>query len=491
MRQLLSILLFLTPLIFGNSLSAIARPQPNIILIFTDDQGYNDLGCFGSQTIKTPHLDRMAEEGLILTSFYAQPVCGVSRAALMTGSYPIRVAEPNNIKQLHTVPHPKEITIAETLKDAGYATALIGKWHLAGGPKKPDNSYDPNLIPNAQGFDYFYGTPRFNGFTVYVDDTPVRSKIFRNETVVVEAVQSWDHITQDYTREALQWIEQKKDQPFFLYLAHNLPHVPVGASEAFKGKSKYGPYGDTIEEIDWSSGQILAKLKELNLDENTLIIFTSDNGPWIEATRYVGEKPSDKPFIPLNHSGSALPLRGWKMSTWDGGCRVPFIARWPGKIAPGRKSDELLTTLDLLPTFAAIGGASLPDRKIDGLNASDFLFGNTKDSPREDYFYYSGCLLTGVRSGSWKLVVPRPNNPSGTGWWGRLIEEVSEIQLFDLDHDMAEASNVASFHPDIVQSLMKRIEWARDELGDIDKTGSGARFLDEGERRLQVPIAVK
>jgi arylsulfatase A-like enzyme len=491
MRHLLPTLLIISTLLTGISVSAIARSQPNIILIFTDDQGYNDLGCFGSKTIKTPHLDRMAEEGLILTSFYAQPVCGVSRAALMTGSYPIRVAEPDNVKQLHTVPHPEEITMAETLKTAGYATALIGKWHLAGNPKGPDNSFDSSLMPNAQGFDYFYGTPRFNGFTVYVEDTPVRSRIYRNEEVVVEAVESWDHITQDYTREALQWIEQNKDQPFFLYLAHNLPHVPVGASEAFKGKSEYGPYGDTIEEIDWSSGQILGKLKELNLDENTLVVFTSDNGPWIEATRYVGGKPSDKPFIPLDHSGSALPLRGWKMSAWDGGCRVPFIARWPGRIPPGRTSDELLSTLDLLPTFAAVGEATLPKRKIDGLDATDFLVGKTEASPREDYFYYSGCLLTGVRSGHWKLVVPRPNNPSGTGWWGRLIEEVPEVQLFDLNHDMAEASNVASFHPDIVQSLLKRIEWAREELGDIDKTGSGARFFDKGERTLQVPIVAK
>ncbi len=465
--------------------------QPNIILIFTDDQGYQDLGCFGSKTIKTPHLDRMAKEGLMLTSFYAQPVCGVSRAALMTGSYPIRVAEPNNIKQLHTVPHPEEITIAETLQEAGYATALIGKWHLAGNPKEPNNAYDSELMPNAQGFDYFYGTPRFNGFTVYVEDTPVRSRIYRNEEVVVEAVESWDHITQDYTREALQWIDKNQDQPFFIYLAHNLPHVPVGASEGFKGKSEYGPYGDTIEEIDWSSGQILAKLKELNLDENTLVVFTSYNGPWIEPTRFSNGRGTDKPFIPLDHSGSALPLRGLKMSAWDGGSRVPFIARWPGKIPAGTQSDQLLATLDLFPTFAGIAGAKLPDRTLDWHDATDFLFGETKSSPRQDYFYYSGCLLTGVRSGDWKLVLPRPSNPSGTGWWGRMIEAVPEVHLFDLKRDLAEANNVASVHPEIVESLMKRIEWAREELGDLDHTGSCARFFDEGERRLQSPIASK
>lgn len=489
MKHSLIILLFFSSHFFF-AIGANAATKPNIILIFTDDQGYNDLGCFGSQKIKTPHLDRMAEEGLMLTSFYAQPVCGVSRGALMTGSYPIRIAEPNNVKLLHTVPHPKEVTMAETLREAGYATALIGKWHLAGNPKGPDNSFQTELMPNAQGFDYFYGTPRFNGFTTYVEDTPMRSRIMRNEEVVVEAVESWDHITQDYTRESLQWIEQHKGQPFFLYLAHNLPHVPVGASEGFKGKSEYGPYGDTIEEIDWSSGQILAKLKELGIDQNTLVIFTSDNGPWIEPTHAPrGAAADGKPFIPLDHSGSALPLRGWKMSAWDGGSRVPFIARWPGKIASGGKSDQLLSTMDLFPTFATLAKAKLPKWEIDGRDATNFLLGQTDTSPRDDYFYYSGCLLTGVRSGKWKLVLPRSGNPDGTGWWGRLIEKIPEVQLFNLDLDPSEAWNLAAAHPDVVKSLMKRIDWAREELGDIDQTGSGARFFDKGERKLQVPLA--
>lgn len=467
-------------------------PRPNIILIFTDDQGYNDLGCFGSQKIKTPHLDRMAREGLMLTSFYAQPVCGVSRASLMTGSYPIRVGEPGNVKRLHTVLHPEEVTMAETLKSAGYATAIIGKWHLAGDPSRPANEFNPELMPNAQGFDYFYGTPRFNGFTVYVDDTPMRSRIMRNEEVVVEAVESWDHITQSYTREALQWIEEHQEEPFFLYLAHNLPHVPVGASENFKGKSDYGPYGDTIEEIDWSSGQIFAKLKELGLDENTLVIFTSDNGPWIEPTHAPrGNKRDNEPFIPLDHSGSALPLRGWKMSAWDGGSRVPFIARWPGQISAGSKSDELLSTMDLLPTFARLAGAELPTWEIDGRDASQFLRGETTTSPREDYFYYAGCMLTGVRAGNWKLVLAREGNPAGTGWWGRLIETVPTLQLYNLDQDPAEASNLAHVYPDIVQSLLTRIDTARTELGDLRITGTGARFHDPGPRQLQVPLKPK
>lgn len=461
---------------------AAKRDQPNIILIFTDDQGYEDLGCFGSKTIKTPVLDQMAREGLRLTNFYAQPVCGVSRAALMTGSYPIRVAEPDNVKQLHTVPHPQEVTMAEVLKSAGYATGIIGKWHLVN--KMKGGKLDPETMPNAQGFDYFFGTPVFNGYTVFVEDVAMRVPLLRNKEVIVEGVESWDNITADYTKEAIDYIEQNKDGPFFLYLAHNMPHIPVGASEDFKGKSEYGPYGDTIEEIDWSTGQILEKLKALGIDDNTLVVFTSDNGPWVETTR--GMKPDGRPFIPRDHSGSAAPLRGWKMSTWDGGSKVPFIARWPEKIAAGRVSDEILSTMDLLPSFAHLAGAELPaDRTIDGHDATGFLLGKSETSPRDDYFYYSGCLLTGVRHDQWKLVLPRPGNPPGTGWWGRMIEEVKELELYDLDADPGETKNVADQNPDVVTKLQKRIESARAELGDMEVVGSGARFFDEGPRQIQ------
>lgn len=458
--------------------------RPNIILIFTDDQGYQDLGCFGSTKIKTPHLDQMATEGVRLTSFYAQPVCGVSRAALMTGCYPIRVAEPGNIKRLHTVPHTDEITMAEVLRSAGYATGLIGKWHLAQSGKGPAG-FDAATMPNAQGFDYFYGTPQFNGFTVHVEDTKMRSPILRNDEVVLKAVESWDRITADYTREAIGWIRQNQSRPFFLYFAHNLPHIPVGASEDFKGKSAGGPYGDTIEEIDWSCGEILKTLKELGIDDNTLVVFTSDNGPWIETTR--GMKPNAAKFIPRDHSGNVDPLRGWKMSAWEGGSRVPFIARWPGKIPAGWDSDEILTTMDLLPTFAAFGGATLPEVMLDGVNATDFLTRRSHESPRDEYLYYCGCLLTGVRVGAFKLVLPRIESPPGLGWWGRMIEAVAEPQLFDLDHDPGETTSVAAAHPDIVAALMKRIERAREELGDIDRTGAGARLFDDGPRRLEVP----
>ena len=347
-----------------------AETKPNIVLIFTDDQGYHDLGCYGAAKIKTPNIDRMAGEGLRLTSFHAQPVCGVSRAALMTGSYPIRVGEPGNVKRLHTVLHPREITMAEVLKSAGYSTALIGKWHLCASGKGPAG-FDPATMPNAQGFDYFYGTPMYNGAVVRVEDASFRSPILRNQEVVVKAVESWDRITSDYTREAVSWITLNKDKPFFLYLAHNMPHIPLGASPKFKGKSAYGPYGDAIEEIDWSTGRILDTLNELGIDEKTLVIFTSDNGPWVETTH--GMKSGGKPFIPRDHSGSVGPLRGWKMSAWEGGCRVPFIARWPGTLQESRVSDGMLSTMDLLPTFAKLAGASLPaDRPLDGFDAGDF-----------------------------------------------------------------------------------------------------------------------
>ncbi len=461
-------------------------PRPNIILILTDDQGYQDLGCFGSPNIRTPYLDQMAAEGVRLTSFYAQPVCGVSRAALMTGSYPIRIAEPGNQKRLHTVPHPKETTMAEVLSDAGYATGLIGKWHLAlDRPDKP-GGVGPATMPNAQGFDYFYGTPKYNGFTVFVDDNKFRSPIFRNQEVVVDTVESWDDITADYTREAIDWIKAHSDRPFFLYLAHNMPHIPLGASEAFTGKSAGSRYGDAIEEIDWSCGEIFQTLKELSLDDKTLVVFTSDNGPWVETTR--GMEATGEVFIPRDHSGNADPFRGWKMSAWEGGCRVPFIARWPGTIPAGWSSDEILSTMDLLPTFASIAQGTLSDVELDGRDATDFLTRQTEASPRDEYLYYSGCLLTGVRSGPWKLVLPRAKAPAGLGWWGRMIEAVPETLLFNLNEDPGETDNVAAAHPDVVASLMKRIERARRELGDIDHTGSGARFFDEGPRTLQVAV---
>jgi len=263
-----------------------------------------------------------------------------------------------------------------------------------------------------------------------------------------------------------------------------MPHIPVGASKNFKGKSAYGPYGDTIEEIDWSTGQIIDTLKALGLDENTIIVYTSDNGPWIETTR--GMKADAEAFIPANHSGLASPHKGWKMTSWEGGPKVPFIVRWPGKVKPNRVSDGLLTTMDLLPTLAQIAGAELPkDRTIDGKEAVSFLLGNTDKSPRIEYLYYTANMLNGIRVNQWKLVLPRPENPERTGWWGRMIDEVKTIQLFNLNEDPGETTNLAEANPNIVAKLKVRIEEARKELGDINVIGTGARFFDKAPRKLQ------
>lgn len=421
----------------------------------------------------------MAAEGLKLTSFYAQPVCGVSRAALLTGSYPIRVGEPGNVKNLHTVLHPEEITLPEVLRDAGYATGMVGKWHLAGGGR--GDSWNRDLLPNAQGFDYWFGAPSHNGTTRLVPPGKGHTELMRNGEIVDPMVdqEEMGQLTKQYTEEALGFIRRQKDDPFFLYLAHTMPHVPINASKEFLGKSKRGLYGDVIEELDWSMGQILAELKRLDLDENTIVIFTSDNGPWVEG-HLEGEGGTD------SHCGSADPLRGWKMSAWEGGCRVPFIARWPGKIPAGGVSDEILSTMDFLPTFANLAGAELlADRTLDGHDATEFFLGKTDASPRNSYLYYSGCLLTGLREDQWKLVRPRRNNPPGLGWWGRMIEEVPDFQLYDVNADPGETKDVAAENPEIVARLKEGIELARKELGDVDLAGEGIRLFDEGPRTLQ------
>ena len=441
------------------------RP-PNFVVIFTDDQGYNDVGCFGSPLIRTPRLDRMAAEGTKFTSFYAQPVCGPSRAAIMTGCYPMRVAEPGNRKHPHTQLHPDEVTLAEVLKARGYATACIGKWHLA------DRQFSLATQPIRQGFDVFYGTPLYNGHTKFVRQSKFVCELRRNDKVI-ERPANQSTLTQRYTHETIRFIRQHKGQPFFVYLAHNMPHVPLHASEPFRGKSRRGLYGDVIEEIDWSTGQILDALKELGLDERTLVVFTSDNGPWIE--KQIGD-----------HAGSAAPLRGAKMMAWEGGLRVPCIMRWPARIPAGKVCGELATTMDLLPTFAKLAGAKAPDdRAIDGKDIWPLMAGeDDAKSPCEAFYYYAYLRLLAVRSGKWKLVLPRPARPPGTSWSARMIEAVPKTQLYDLEADVGEKHDVAAQHPEAVAQLRKLAEKGRDDLGDYDRLGKGARYFD---KQAEVP----
>ncbi len=465
--------------LLGVTLHAAEPSKPNIIVILADDMGYGDIACYGAKDIRTPNLDKMAAEGLKLTGFYAQAVCGPSRAALMTGCYPIRVAEPGNQKNQHTILHPKEMTIAEVLRGAGYATGCIGKWHLGAASKASPSGFNPATMPNGQGFDEFYGTPLYNGYTVKVADTKFRSTILRNEEIVVPAVESWDNITQDFTSEALGFIRRNREKPFFLYLAHSMPHIPLGASENFKGKSAGGPYGDAVEELDWSCGKIIEILRELGLAENTLVIVTSDNGPWIETTH--GMKPDAKPFIPRDHSGNADPLRAYKMLTWEGGLRVPCIAWWPDKIPAGSVSDAIATTMDFLPTAASLAGAELPgDLILDGRDLSALLRdpANTA-SPHEAFYYYSFTHLQAVRSGKWKFVRKRPAHPPWVGFSGRFVgNAVDELSLYDLENDIGETMNVAAEHPEVLARLRALAHKARMDLGDYDHTGSGARFFD-------------
>lgn len=462
-----------------------ASEQPNIVLVFTDDQGYGDLGVYGAEDLRTPALDKLAAGGIRFTSFYAQPICGPSRAALLTGSYPIRVAEPGNKKHPNSMLHAREVTLAELLKSAGYATAAIGKWHMAGDgedpwdfapppqpPGRPGGMgpFDLALMPNAQGFDYFYGTPMYHGYTREVDLKRFVPELMRNNEVV-ETPADVDYLTQKYTEETIGFIRRHKDRPFFVYLAHHMPHLPLGASPQFKGRSPRGPYGDAVEELDWSMGQLLKELRELELEKNTLVIFLSDNGPEVgHGTEYVG---------------SAGSLRGRKYSNWEGGVRVPAIVSWPGKIPGANVSDDLVTSMDIYPTLAALSGAKPPSGfTLDGRDISDILFGvPDASSPHSYFYYYSLTQLQAVRDFRWKLVFPRQANSPYLQWIGRYTEAVDEPLLFDLTLDPGEKNNLAEEHPAVVERLTAAADRARSELGDYNRIGTGARFFDQGPRR--------
>ncbi len=438
--------------------------KPNFIIIYTDDQGYNDLGCYGSPLIATPRIDRMAAEGTRFTSFYAQTVCGPSRAALMTGCYPLRVATKGNRVEIHPRLHSKEVTIADLLKSVGYATAAFGKWDLAG---HSNNGYEPELLPGGQGFDYHFGTPTSN-------DSRKGTPLLRNGEII-ERPTDFDTLTQRYTDEAIAFITANRDRPFFAYIPHSMPHTELGASPKFRGTSKRGLYGDVIEEIDWNVGRLLDAVKALGLEETTYVIFASDNGPWHKK----GE-----------HGGSAAPLRGAKTSAWEGGLRVPCIMRAPGRIPAGRVCDEIACTMDLLPTLAALAGAKLPtDRVIDGHDITGLIGGKAGAAGgTEAFYYYVHTHLQAVRSGRWKLHLPRPAQPPWGFNWPKFVDPADVINiavplLYDLDADIGERQDVAGEHPDVVKRLLALAEKARDDIGDYNRIGRNARFFDPQPRR--------
>ncbi len=452
-------------------------PPPNFVIIFADDMGYGDAGCFGSKDIRTPRIDRMAKEGMRFTSFYAQPICGPSRAALMTGCQPLRVAEVGNIKNVHPELHDKEITIAEVLKTKGYATACFGKWDLA---RHSQLKFNPKLMPNHQGFDYFFGTPTSNdGF---VD-------LYRNGKRIEEKA-DMNFLTQRYTDEVIGFIKANQSKPFFVYLPHTMPHTRLGASNKFKGKSPRGLYGDVIEEIDHSTGQILDALGELGLEKNTYVLFTSDNGPWL-----IKNQGKIDGTLEGDHGGSAGILRSGKVSTWEGGQRVPAVFWAPGRIRPNTTCKTMASTLDILPTFTTLAGAKTPkDRDLDGEDISRLLAGRFDEARMEKvYYYYLRTTLQAVRQGKWKLHLPRP---AKRPWLAPFAQNkhihpkddaaFGEPLLYDLESDVSETTNVAQANPKVAKQLLAIAEKARTEIGDYNRIGSGARFFDEGVHRPDV-----
>jgi arylsulfatase A-like enzyme len=443
---------------------------PNIVVVYADDLGYADLGCFGAEAWKTPHLDAVAKSGIRFTDFHvSQPVCSASRCSLLTGCYANRLGihgalGPNSRVGISD----KELTLAELCKQKGYATAMVGKWHLG---------HLPPFLPTKHGFDSYFGLPYSNDMWPFHPEAKAGTypplPLFENDRIINANVTAEDQakLTQQYTDRAVKFIAANKAKPFFLYVAHSMPHVPIFAGAKFAGQSKSGTYGDVIQELDASVGAIVAELRKQDIEKNTLLIFTSDNGPWLSYG---------------NHAGSAGPLREGKGTSWEGGVRVPFVAQWPGRIPAGSTQHEPAMTIDLLPTVAKIIGGKLPDHPIDGRDILPLLKAQPgAKCPHEAYFhYYNQNELQAVRSGQWKLVFPHTyrtmqgQEPGKDGKPGRYKQLMLESpELYDLKSDIGETKNVATLNPDIVKKLQALAETARKDMGDnLTKTpGNGSR----------------
>jgi len=497
LRQLLRFRIAIAAVVLCLAIAAVpasagnaSAPLPNIVIILTDDQGYADVGVFGARGFTTPNLDRLASQGCVYRNFHvAQPVCSASRCGLLTGCYPNRLGIHGALGPRSKVGiSSQETTLAELLKQRGYATAIFGKWHLGDSEQ---------FLPLQHGFNEYFGLPYSNDMWPlhpdYVNLPPNDEKrkrgfpdlvMFEGNKVVIPQVTHADQnqLTTWYTERAVRFIENNKERPFFVYLAHNMPHVPLHVSDKFRGKTRRGLYGDVIEEIDWSVGEVMQALRRTGVETNTWVIFTSDNGPWLSYG---------------DHAGSAFPLREGKATCWEGGTRVPCVMRWPGRIPAGTETWQMLMTIDLFPTIAKLIGAPLPERPIDGLDVWPIISRKpgAKNPHAAYWFYYEVNQLQAIISGDgrWKLQLPHTyhtlaGGPGGIG--GRPVpyqsRKVEQPELYDLVNDMPEGIDLAAKHPEIVSRLQTEAEAARQELGDAltKRTGKGVREpgrVEQGE----------
>ena len=461
-----------------NSPKTTGDKSPNFVVIFIDDMGYGDIGTQGATGWTTPNLDQMAAQGMRFTNFYsAQPVCSASRAGILTGCYPNRIGISGALfPQSKVGINPDETTIAEMLKEKGYATGVFGKWHLG---------HHKEFLPLQNGFDEYVGLPYSNDmWPIKVDGTraepgegrgdfPDLPLIEGNEPIeYINTLEGQDKLTTLYTEKTVDFINRHADEPFFVYLPHSMGHVPLGVSDKFRGKSKQGFYGDVMMEIDWSVGEITKTLKANGVEDNTVLIFTTDNGPWLNFG---------------NHAGSSGGLREGKTTSWEGGQRVPFIVKWPGVVPSGTVCNKLGCAVDLLPSFAELAEASLPKNEIDGVSITSLWKGDFESTPRENIWFYFGMNnLNAVRKGNWKLVLPHSwrsynTTPGNDGYGGKRIKmDVKTPELYNMMRDPGEQYNVIESYPEKVKELMEVVEAARAELGDLNvgiEKGSGTREI--------------